>query len=430
MYFFHKLSKSLKIFILVPERSDSPGQLCAGARAVYAMCSTMLLQGTIHAIDARRRAFIWTGDSSCNGGQCKAAWTAVCWDKDRGGLGVKNLAIQNRGLLLKFWAKLHQSSSTSWQTWFLRMYGPESGRDLGDRHYLDTPVWTMLLQLLPEFRQVTKVHLGDGQTTSFWFDHWLGPLPLAELMPALFSHSQRKNISVYNAWTGTSWDLQLSHRLSNAATEEWAILLHALSSVSSINLSLDLEDFRGIGEAMTPFSSSAFYAVQMEHRPQDPFAGFIWKNTAVPRCKHFLWLIHHDRLPSAALLCHRNIIDSAICFLCGAHEDQDHILLRCPRARRVWRLLNWSYVPYLRDVHDLWSCLDVPLADAKVHSAIITAFLWNIWKGRNAWVFNGIWETPDQVIRHALSDIKMWMKRMPSALARAPALEFCDTIVI
>ena len=39
-----------------------------GARAVYAMCSTLLHKGTIEAIDARRRAFIWTGDITCSGG--------------------------------------------------------------------------------------------------------------------------------------------------------------------------------------------------------------------------------------------------------------------------------------------------------------------------------------------------------------------------
>ena len=39
-----------------------------GARAVYATCSTLLHKGTIEAIDARRRAFIWTGDITCSGG--------------------------------------------------------------------------------------------------------------------------------------------------------------------------------------------------------------------------------------------------------------------------------------------------------------------------------------------------------------------------
>jgi hypothetical protein len=49
-------------------------------RAVHAMCSILLPKGVVKAIDARRRAFIWTGESTCHGGQCKAAWELVCRD--------------------------------------------------------------------------------------------------------------------------------------------------------------------------------------------------------------------------------------------------------------------------------------------------------------------------------------------------------------
>jgi hypothetical protein len=106
------------------------------AHVVYPMCSLLLLTGIIEAIDKKRRAFLWTGDASCNGGQCKVAWTTVCLDKPQGGLGVKDLSKQNKGLLAKFLAKLHQEPTSSWQKWFHRLYGRGAGRDLGDKHYL------------------------------------------------------------------------------------------------------------------------------------------------------------------------------------------------------------------------------------------------------------------------------------------------------
>ncbi|CAN6171822.1 unnamed protein product [Urochloa humidicola] len=174
--------------ILTPSGRTILANAVLGARALYAMCSTLLLKGTIEAVDAQRQAFIWTGDDHCSGGQCKAAWDMVCWDKEQGGLGVKNLSIQNRGLMLKFLDKLHRPPTTSWQRWFHRMYGYTSQHDFGDPHHLDTPVWHSVLQLLPDFRAATSVHLGNGQTTAFWLDHWLGPLPVAQMFPALFSH--------------------------------------------------------------------------------------------------------------------------------------------------------------------------------------------------------------------------------------------------
>lgn len=94
------------------------GQYRPWCKGFYAMCSYLLPQGNVQAIDSKRRAFIWTGDNSCSGGQCKVSWTAVCLDKDRGGLGVKNLSLQNKGLLSKFWARIHQQPTTSWQRWW------------------------------------------------------------------------------------------------------------------------------------------------------------------------------------------------------------------------------------------------------------------------------------------------------------------------
>ena len=176
--------------VLTPSGQIILANAVLGARAVYAMCSTLLHKGTVEAIDAKRRAFIWTGDSSCTGGQCKAAWDVVCWDKAQGGIGVKRLDLQNKGLLSKFLDKLLQPPTTNRQKWFHWMYGEGAGRDLGEAHHLDTAIWTTLHQLLPEFRTCTKIHLGNGQFTSFWFDHWIGPQPLAVLFPALLSFCQ------------------------------------------------------------------------------------------------------------------------------------------------------------------------------------------------------------------------------------------------
>ncbi|KAF8696905.1 hypothetical protein HU200_036547 [Digitaria exilis] len=195
------------------------------------MCSSLLVKGTVDVLDARRRAFIWTGEQSCNGAQCKAAWEIVCWDKQHGGLGVKNLLLQNYGLLCKFWNKLLQPPTTSWQRWFHRTYGQPTGRDLGDTHHLDTPTWQMLVKMLSHFRASTWVHLGNGAYTSLWFNHWIGPLPLSEMFPALLSFCRRPNATVYDFKIGNSWNLHLDDHLSSAATTERDLVLLALQPI-------------------------------------------------------------------------------------------------------------------------------------------------------------------------------------------------------
>jgi hypothetical protein len=72
--------------------------------------SAILPVGAVEAFDKRRRAFLWTGEETCNGGQCKVAWPVVCAPKNLGGLGVLSIPARNLALLAKFLTKLHSDS--------------------------------------------------------------------------------------------------------------------------------------------------------------------------------------------------------------------------------------------------------------------------------------------------------------------------------
>lgn len=183
------------------------------------------------------------------------------------------MKLQNQCLLQKFWVKLHEPSSTSWQRWFHSIYGLGAGKDLGDAHYLDTPVWRSLLDLLQTFRATTQVHIGNGQHTSFWHDHWLGPAPLSHLMPALYSHSTRPNITVAAARGNGLWNLSL--RLSQAAINEMQALANA---PMNCQLPLQQDDHRLLISSNRPYTATGAYRLAWTHLPDDPEAPLIWQS--------------------------------------------------------------------------------------------------------------------------------------------------------
>jgi hypothetical protein len=66
-----------------------------GGLPTYAMGVMVLPPGVVKTLDARQRAFLWTGTDTASGAQCLIAWEDVCKDKEDSGLGIKHIDTQN-----------------------------------------------------------------------------------------------------------------------------------------------------------------------------------------------------------------------------------------------------------------------------------------------------------------------------------------------
>ena len=67
----------------------------------YYMCSLVIPKGVIDVIDKSRRRCLWRKDKNKQRFNSLASWDMVCKPKDKGGLGIINLHVQNKALLLK-----------------------------------------------------------------------------------------------------------------------------------------------------------------------------------------------------------------------------------------------------------------------------------------------------------------------------------------
>ena len=61
-------------------------------------------------------------------------------------------------------------------------------RAAGRRQPLRSAHWAALLQLLPLYRALSRVAVGDGSRTAFGYNRWLPIGPLALAIPELFPH--------------------------------------------------------------------------------------------------------------------------------------------------------------------------------------------------------------------------------------------------
>ena len=259
---------------------------------LYHMSSILLPKGVRCLLDAKRRAFLWTGDSHCNGSQCVLSWDQVCTAKELGGLGVKNFEDANHCLLMKFLHKLLGPSLSPWKRWFLY-----HSSDLVSDSYLGR----LVRSELPRFRSITVVKVGDGSQTSFWHDCWLLGGTLASAFPALYSHCIRPGVTVASFCSSAQVAL-FRPRLSVAAAAELQILRDCLAPFHL----RDLPDTRFLSN--TPHdvftSRGAYQALHPVASGSTDFM-FIWKMKLPSKVKFFGWLLFLGRLNTRAHLLHR-----------------------------------------------------------------------------------------------------------------------------
>jgi hypothetical protein len=83
--------------------------------ANFTMCTIEINPKILQHIEKIRRRVLWSKQTD-EGEKCLslAAWDKVCKPKDKGGLGVLNLKIQNQALLLKFLDKFYKKKDIQW----------------------------------------------------------------------------------------------------------------------------------------------------------------------------------------------------------------------------------------------------------------------------------------------------------------------------
>jgi hypothetical protein len=64
----------------------------------------------IKAIDTARKNCLWRGNNPSSTRKSLTSWDRVCTPKEKGGLGVINLRVQNTALLLKHMVKFYNGA--------------------------------------------------------------------------------------------------------------------------------------------------------------------------------------------------------------------------------------------------------------------------------------------------------------------------------
>uniref|UniRef100_A0ACD5VCZ8 Uncharacterized protein n=1 Tax=Avena sativa TaxID=4498 RepID=A0ACD5VCZ8_AVESA len=234
------------------------------------------------------------------------------------------MKIQNSCLLTKFIHRLHTEPNSPWARWVLAAHFQD--KDLGDRSAFQTRAWKQVSEFIDLYRSVTCVQLGDGVTTSLWKDKWTSNGPFCTQFAALFSHTNRPNISVAESWENGEWSLHLKHITSDQAELERITLISFLNECTLDPLTQDKRGWR--------FNPSVNFSVKNLYLICN--WGFIWNSAAPKKGKIFAWLMIKGRIKVRAVLLKQNIVNSDLCpFGCQDKETVQHFVFHCRHSKLI-----------------------------------------------------------------------------------------------
>ncbi|GJU94037.1 hypothetical protein Tco_1318793 [Tanacetum coccineum] len=153
-------------------------QSVLGSMHIYWASVFMLPSNVLLNIEQLMRQFLWSHGKSGKS-KSKVAWEVVCLPKDEGGLGIRRLECFNYALMSSHIWKLLTLKESLWVKW-IHEY------KIKGRNFWDIPLrgnmswgWRKILNLRPKVRNFIWKVIGNGASTSLWYDKWTDLDPLA-----------------------------------------------------------------------------------------------------------------------------------------------------------------------------------------------------------------------------------------------------------
>nr|GEV97633.1 RNA-directed DNA polymerase, eukaryota, reverse transcriptase zinc-binding domain protein [Tanacetum cinerariifolium] len=292
-----------------------------GSTPIYNMSLYKVPKAVLNSMEVIRRDFF----NGIREGEMKIAWikwTKVLASKNNGGLEVSSFYALNRSLLFKWVWRFLTHDNSLWTRVIHAIHG-------SSRQVLSASHPSLRRSIIKEvnalkdqgidFISHCKLRVGNGRSTMFWKDLWIGDSPLCLAFPRLYALDNNKE--------GTVAD-----KLNDSFTV----------SFRRVVLGLEGRWFFCVKDARILLDDTFL--------PKDDVPTG-WVKTIPIKINIFAWNVSLDRLPTRVNLIQRGILVSPVtCPICRtALEDLSHLLFCCDMAAAISRSIckwwNLVWVP-------------------------------------------------------------------------------------
>ncbi|KAM7498117.1 hypothetical protein LguiA_022531 [Lonicera macranthoides] len=183
-----------------------------------------------NTIEKMMRNFFWERYSESVGDHLVRR-DNVSKSKEKGGLGIGNIAFKNAALLRKWLWRFPNEQNSFWCLIIKsKAFTLMDGIQIWLLEALIKTLGKLSLPVLKNLKLSFDFKVGMGNSIRFWEDIWVGDSPLASLYPRLYSISRNINKSIASVirWhhqDSVSWDLEFHKNLYEREIGEFSELL-------------------------------------------------------------------------------------------------------------------------------------------------------------------------------------------------------------
>ncbi|XP_026444009.1 uncharacterized protein LOC113344214 [Papaver somniferum] len=144
---------------------------------------------------------------------------------------------------------------------------------------------------------------------------------------------------------------------------------------------------------------------------------FVWVSGIPPKVNFLLWCAVYGKLNSQDMIQYKGIDIHSSCILCGdCNESQDHILIHCKVAHKIWSSITpneqwaWVFLESMLSLASAWFNNKLSTSGKVVWNIIPAAVVWVLWKERNCRTFeeNYNYKTDEELCIEAKSLVLTW----------------------
>ncbi|GJV09846.1 RNA-directed DNA polymerase, eukaryota [Tanacetum coccineum] len=336
-----------------------------GSTPIYNMSLYKVPKAVLNTMESIRRNF-FNGIQENEKKIAWIKWTKVLAPKKHGGLGVSSFYALNRALLFKWMWRFLSRDNSLWFRTILAIHGPY-GQGLAAAHPSN---WSTIIKEVDVLKAQgidlishCKIRIGNGRSTSFWKDLWIGDCRLCDKFPRLYALDVNKECSVTSKMSDS---FTSSFRRVIRGGIKSTQLSDIMSILGSVILSSNEDryfwDLNGDGDFRV---KDVRNLIDETFLPKD-VSPTRWVKSIPIKVNIFAWKVSLDRLPTRFNLVSRGVpVPSLSCPSCNiVQEDLGHTLFSCDLAISVSRLvcrwwnLSWtpldSYASWLNWFKSLW----------------------------------------------------------------------------